>query len=678
MSHAQRTEQEGALLRASLDAAIDPQVYLTAVRNGDGRVVDFACADANAAAVGYLQVAREELLGSTLLALLPDQAELVASCADTVESGHPLVLDDYAYPQEMAASQRRYDIRGVRIGDGLTLSWRDITERHKTVELLKDSQTRFRIVADNASEVVMQVDLLGVIQWASPAAQTLLGRPPEQLVGMNTFDLIREDYRGKLISDVDRLVDTGQDSRLRYPCARPDGSSVWVESVSSLVRDGSGQPQFRVVRLRDIDAECQAQAQLQQTQDRLRALADSLLDPVVAVTAVREGDEIVDFVCQEANDAACREFRRPRSDVVGVSVRHLFPGRHAAVRVHEWCTRAVLSAQPLSEDDVCMSAEQTAEPWQFDVRAVPFGDTVNLLWREVTHRHLARQRLAAAEEHHRLLGENAADVVLLMRNRTVQWVSPAMVGALGWLPERWKDHDLAEFTHPDDAHLVDPVLPLGATRLRLRDDNGEHHWVQLDTSQFTDPDAQAQRTIASFRLVDAPAEVQPDAARPAGTDPLTGLLNRDTVYDSMSGWPTEDRGGTRQLVAFCDIDDLKVINDKYGHNAGDRLLEAVAQRMTTFLRADDLVARVGGDEMLVIMRGANELGDGLMVLERLLLLVNEPLSLDGTAQVRPQVSIGLTELSPGEDVESAVRRADAAMHHAKSEGGNCVHVVASN
>lgn len=677
MTSAPRTDDERALLRATLDAAIDPQVYLAAVRDDEGRIVDFVYADANPAAADYMQMSRDELVGATLLQLLPGQASsgMLAMYADAVESGGPLVLDDYTYPHEILQSERRYDIRGVKVGDGLSFSWRDVTERHMMIEQLRSSEERYRMMTDNSSDVVMQIGLDGVIQWASPASRSLLGRDPDELVGCHNADLIEQGFRDRFMSEVRRIVATGETSRLRYPCLRADGSSVWVETVGDLVRDSDGQPLFRVVNMRDIDATYRAEEELQRTRDRLKALTDSLLDPVIAVTAVRSSEgSVTEFICEEANEAACHEFRRPRGDVVGQPVQDLFVHRHAGALVSDWCDQALRTKLPVAEDEVTMTGESFAEPWRFDIRAVPFGDSVSFLWREVTHRYLATQRLAASEEHYRLMAENVADVVMLMRAGIISWVSPSLVGALGWPPEQWERHRLDEFAHPDDAHVLADALPLGVTRVRLRDQGGDHHWIEMNASPFAGADGEVKGTMVSFRVADAQVEAEHKLTYQASHDPLTGLLNRETAYASFSTWLADHRVGTRMLLAFCDVDDLKSVNDRYGHLAGDRLLEGIARRVRSFLRTEDLVARIGGDEILIVMRGVHDISDGLMVLERMLLVVDEPLNVDAV-QIRPRMSIGLTECVPGESAETTVARADAAMYEAKAAGGNCIHVA---
>ena len=129
---------ERNLVRGTLDSLLDPHVLLRAVRDPQGRIADFIFADANEAACRYNRLPREKLLGHRLLDLLPAHAGtgMLDLYRRTIESGRPLVLDDYLYPHDLLEEPRYYDIRAVKVGDALSYTWRDVTERHRQGEQL--------------------------------------------------------------------------------------------------------------------------------------------------------------------------------------------------------------------------------------------------------------------------------------------------------------------------------------------------------------------------------------------------------------------------------------------------------------------------------------------------------------------------------------------------------------
>ena len=152
-------------------------------------------------------------------------------------------------------------------------------------------------------------------------------------------------------------------------------------------------------------------------------------------------------------------------------------------------------------------------------------------------------------------------------------------------------------------------------------------------------------------------------------DPLTGLPNRTLLRDRLVQLlHASRRGGTRVVVLFLDVDDLKVVNDTLGHAAGDDLLVAVGERLRGAVRPADTAARVAGDEF-VIAAAVADASEAERLAERVLQSFHEPAELGG----RPQqvgVSIGVALAEADDDVEDLLRAADEAMYVAKTTGGH--------
>lgn len=152
-------------------------------------------------------------------------------------------------------------------------------------------------------------------------------------------------------------------------------------------------------------------------------------------------------------------------------------------------------------------------------------------------------------------------------------------------------------------------------------------------------------------------------------DPMTGLPNRELLYDRIQqAMARSQRDGSRHCGLFVDLDGFKAINDHFGHDVGDQVLNQVAARLSDAVREADTVARIGGDEFFVL---AQDVESGVAVealAEKLLTAVNEPLppEVDG---FRLTASIGICEFPfPGMTVRSIIRRADNAMYEVKKSG----------
>ena len=159
-------------------------------------------------------------------------------------------------------------------------------------------------------------------------------------------------------------------------------------------------------------------------------------------------------------------------------------------------------------------------------------------------------------------------------------------------------------------------------------------------------------------------------------DPLTGLLNRRAVEQVLQReWRRWRRGGPAFVVVVLDLDHFKLINDTHGHPVGDAVLVQTAQRLLAQVRETDAVARIGGEEFLVLMPNATGAG-ARAAAERLRQAIAEPPYSGAGQPLAVTVSIGLAEPGPTDaDVEALLRRGDAALYEAKRGGRNRVAVA---
>jgi len=162
--------------------------------------------------------------------------------------------------------------------------------------------------------------------------------------------------------------------------------------------------------------------------------------------------------------------------------------------------------------------------------------------------------------------------------------------------------------------------------------------------------------------------------RQASIDDLTGLLNRRELLALLEGLLAEgaaDQAGAGLALLFCDLDLFKDINDQFGHATGDLVLRRVAQRIRRQIRSDDLAARMGGDEIVVVLCHSGDPDGAIETAQRIGASIAQPIHSCGVV-TRITASIGVTWARRGEDVDSLMARADIAMYRAKQEGRNRV------
>ena len=186
---------------------------------------------------------------------------------------------------------------------------------------------------------------------------------------------------------------------------------------------------------------------------------------------------------------------------------------------------------------------------------------------------------------------------------------------------------------------------------------------------------QAGAVVSHMNITDRKL-LEMEYQRLASTDPLTGLPNRRFLEDyARIELGRLRRFGADVSVLMLDLDAFKAINDRHGHIAGDAVLKAVAQRCKTAVRENDLFARIGGEEFVVMLPETDEAG-AVVLAEKIRAMI-EDLEIESDAGLlRVTSSIGVTSVTPEDpSIDTAMHRADTALYAAKNAGRNRVHVA---
>jgi diguanylate cyclase (GGDEF)-like protein/PAS domain S-box-containing protein len=171
--------------------------------------------------------------------------------------------------------------------------------RAKAQLSLRESETRYRLLAENVGDVVIRLDLDGIRRYVSPSIEQVLGWKPEQLTGGSAFDLQEPHSREELIKVIDDMKQGLEDARLATRARRFDGTYVWVETTFRLIRDvATGEPKEIVGVLRDISQRKAAEEQLEAVNADLRSLAAT--DALTGLANRRSFDIALERECRRA------------------------------------------------------------------------------------------------------------------------------------------------------------------------------------------------------------------------------------------------------------------------------------------------------------------------------------------------------------------------------------------
>ena len=247
-------------------------------------------------------------------------------------------------------------------------------------------------------------------------------------------------------------------------------------------------------------------------------------------------------------------------------------------------------------------------------------------------------------------------------------LNPAWEAVLGWTREELLENPVHELIHPDDVEQTLALLLAGNHRPahlenftnRYRHRDGSWRWLLWSARCDGDVWYAAAKDVTDRMWLE----------RQALRDPLTRLPNRLLLMDrTRQALARIGRSGGVVALLFIDLDRFKAINDNFGHDVGDRLLIAVAERLAEMMRDSDTVARLGGDEFVILGEEFETEDEALLLAERVVQTLREPFHV-GTVEVSMPASVGVSVTHDAEaDPENMLREADVAMYRAKDAGG---------
>jgi diguanylate cyclase (GGDEF)-like protein/PAS domain S-box-containing protein len=315
----------------------------------------------------------------------------------------------------------------------------------------------------------------------------------------------------------------------------------------------------------------------------------------------------------------------------------------------------------------------------------------------VEHEYVRRLREALKESQASLAASNRElqlaakafestfeGIVVTDANQIIQSVNPAFTQITGYRPQDviGKTPKVLASGRHDDAFYRGMFESLNATghwqgEICNRRRNGELYVEWLTVNAVRDSAGKVTNYVAVFTDFTTRKAAEDQIRFLAQHDGLTGLPNRTLLRERLvRAIAHAQRNGKRVAVIFVDLDDFKMINDTFGHGAGDEMLRVVAQRLTDAVRREDTVARLGGDEFILLLEELNSL-DGIPGIARKVIeAVSRPVVFEGV-EMHTASSVGICFYpNDGHTPDDLLKHADSAMYIAKEKGRNNFHLFA--
>ena len=518
----------------------------------------------------------------------------------------------------------------------------------------------------------------------SRAMAALFGQgDPAKVIGKTDADFFTDEHARQARADELAIMQSGQPITVEEMETWPDRPPTWVSTTKAPLRDRAGTVIGTFGISRDISERRKMAQALAESETKFRDFFDKnssmllLLDPATG-RILRANGAAAEFYgyTQEALEGM------PMSEISVLSADDLAKEGQRAVR--EECNFFFFTHRLASGETRYVEVHLT--PIETDGRLLLYS-----IVHDVTERRQAEDklRLAATVFTHAREG-----ILITTPDGTIIDVNDAFTDITGYGRDEAlgrKPSMLASGRHEKRFYeqmwqaLVENGQWFGEVWNRRK--CGEVFAEMLTISAVPDANGQTQQYVGLFSDITRMKDHERELERVAHYDALTGLPNRVLFGDRLQqAMAQATRRAQRLAIAYLDLDGFKTINDRYGHEVGDRLLIAVAGRMKRALREEDTLARIGGDEFIAVLGELNSPGAAagessclncMPIFDRLLAAAAEPLYL-GDLELRVSVSIGITFFPQADDVDAVklVAQADEAMYEAKIGGKNRYSVFA--
>lgn len=304
------------------------------------------------------------------------------------------------------------------------------------------------------------------------------------------------------------------------------------------------------------------------------------------------------------------------------------------------------------------------------------------IFKNITDTVNVENALKITEARYRALYENAPDIYSTI-SASGEFLSINQTGArmLGYEANELIGESAAKVIHPEDQRAVfacveklfaDPEAKLDIEYRKVRKD-GSIFWVHQRA--VLEPGSAAQRLLIICRDITEKRYLEDKLAHQASHDGLTNLLNRREFERRFQQLLERDSDpADRHFLCFLDLDQFKIINDSCGHIAGDELLREIAALLTGLVRSRDTLARIGGDEFVVLMEHAS-LDKALLLAEKIRATIEEFEFHWRSERFSIGVSVGVVPVQIGQSITHLLNMADMACYTAKKQGRNRVHTA---
>ncbi len=492
---------------------------------------------------------------------------------------------------------------------GLSCFCLNVTDRYRTEAALRESEELYRSILNASPECIVITDLEGKIRMASPMAMPVLGYGMEaELKGHSILDFLIPEDQKRATDNISLMFQGVMTGPAEYLGKRKDGSVFHIGVNAEFIRNPEGDPAQMIFIARDITA-------LKGIEQDLRESRQFLADVIENNGALIYAKDLVGrYVLVNRRWEETTGLKR--MEAIGKSDMELFP-EDVAKRFRAVDLEVIDQGRLVETEETLV--EPSGKRYMISIK-MPMRDQDDQIKgicgmsTEITERKRVEEALKISEEKYRLLTENTSDVIWVVNldeNKSI-FFSPSVVNLTGYTADELVNQTLEELLSPEALMQIEKDVKEKAEHFRLypqtvnrhmyesreRCKNGDLIWIETAITLRFNTVSQVEMVCVS-RNVDERKKAEQQIAYLSYHDALTGLYNRRFYEEELHRIDT-DRNLPITLV-LADLNGLKLANDAFGHQVGDALIQRAAEVLVRECRQDEIIARVGGDEFVLLL-----------------------------------------------------------------------------
>ena len=567
----------------------------------------------------------DELVGMDgLLLIAPDYRDFVMN---KITSGYEDPYEAYGirknkeiYPLQLEARNIPYNKKQVRV-----VEFRDISELKQQEEERIESEKKYQLLFATMNQGVVFHDNEGYITSCNPRAEEILGLSLDEMQGKTNMDprwkMIDED--GKSISGENHPTSIAMRTKEKVgpvvrAVYRPDIEEyIWLRiNATPLFVEGEEKPYQVYATFEDITKERKADLELSERNEMIESLFNNMITGAVIYEVINDGENGEDYIIRDFNDVALSWENKKRSEVVGKAITELHPEieKSGIIQVFRkvWKTgkAEIFPAKQFIRDGYNRWHENS-------IFKLSTGEIV-AMYNDITEKMKLELDIIKEKETLAFTLNSIGDAVIATDAfGIITGINPIACELTGWNEEdainkpfnevfniTFEDKNKKIINPVEEALLTNKIVELANHTILISKDKTEY-FIEDTASPIKNANGENIGVVLVFRDVTEKKKTEREVKYLSEHDYLTGLYNRRYFQNSFNQLLQNN-----QLplgIMMIDVNGLKIINDAYGHNIGDKALKIVADVLKQTFSEEEIITRLGGDEFAVLISNSKHL-----------------------------------------------------------------------